>query len=194
MDWRDTKLVFNQVSAIALISLNYKYDPTRRLVVNADIRPHSTFPRNRRSPKIKYKWTGIVSTPDGGTHRSGGGLSRRGYRGCDEPDLSPSSQTSTVIVIEDPQALRSVIRIAAYHPSKGWGRWDSHPVRLCCKGSGPHPIWGSRSTARSRQTSSTIVVEPALVHRGSSLIDKLDAPGRVTQSLASAPCKFSHRD
>ena len=37
---RDTKLGFNQVRATALILLNYKYGPTRRLGVNVAIIDH----------------------------------------------------------------------------------------------------------------------------------------------------------
>ena len=50
---RDTNLVFDQVRATALISLNYKYGPTGLLGVNAAIRPHSTLPCNGRIPKCK---------------------------------------------------------------------------------------------------------------------------------------------
>ena len=67
-------------------------------------------------------------------------------------------------------------------------------MRPCCKGSVPHPMLGSRLTARSHQISVTIAMEPALVRRDSSVVDKLDVPGRVMQSLAAALCKFPHQD
>ena len=78
-----------------------------------------------------------------------------------------------------------------HHPHRWWGRWETRLELFWWRGSGPHRLLRSRLIRWSHRTSCTIAGVPASASIDSSLVCKLDVPGRIPRRLSVAPYKFT---